>query len=77
MKGVEWNKKEDLLAEQLLRHLKIYASVLQPFTTSTSVELLLLQKIQEYCYDNMSFMKLFQKIAMLLYKCKLFPSFIV
>lgn len=68
MKGVEWNKKEDLLADQLLRHLKIYAPVLQPFTTSTSVELLLLQKIQEYCYDNMSFMKLFQKIVMLLYK---------
>jgi len=69
MKCVEWNnKKEDLLAEQLLRHLKVYGSVLQTFTTSTSVELLLLQKVQEYCYDNMSFMKLFNKIVMLLYK---------
>jgi len=68
MKGVEWNKKEDLLGEQLLRHLKIYAPALQTFTTSTDNELLLLQKAQEYCYDNMNFMKLFQKIVMLLYK---------
>lgn len=68
MKSVEWNKKEDLLAEQALRHIKIYAVVLQAFATSPQVELMLLQKIQEYCYDNMSFMKLFQKIIMLLYK---------
>ena len=68
MKGVEWNKKEDLLAEQILRHLKTYASVLQKFTATPAAELLLLQKIQEFCYDNMSFLKLFQKIVMLLYK---------
>jgi hypothetical protein len=71
MKGVEWNKKEDLLADQLLRHLKLYAPTFRVFTTSTNVELLLLQKIQEYCYDNMSFMKLFQKIVMLLYKLEI------
>lgn len=68
MKGVEWNKKEDLLAEQVLRHLKGYASALHSFATSPKIELILLQKIQEYCYDNMNFMKLFQKIVMLLYK---------
>jgi len=68
MKGVEWNKKEDLLAEQLLRHLKTYAPALRVFTTTPALELLLLQKVQEYCYDNMSFLKLFQKIVMLLYK---------
>lgn len=68
MKAVEWNKKEDLLAEQALRHLKTYSPVLKAFTTSSQTELQLLQKIQEYCYDNMSFMKLFQKIVMLLYK---------
>lgn len=68
MKGVDWNKKEDLLAEQLLRHLKIYAPALQTFTTSASNEILLLQKAQEFCYDNMNFIKLFQKIVMLFYK---------
>jgi len=68
MKGVDWNKKEDLLAEQLLRHLKIYSPTIKTFTTTTATELLLLQKVQEYCYDNMNFLKLFQKIVMLLYK---------
>lgn len=68
MKAVEWNKKEDLLAEQALRHLKTYATVLQVFTDDGKAEMLLLQKIQEYCYDNMNFLKLFQKIIMLLYK---------
>lgn len=68
MKGVDWNKKEDLLSEQLLRHLKIYSPTLKTFTKTTATELLLLQKVQEYCYDNMNFLKLFQKIVMLLYK---------
>ena len=33
--------------------------------------------LQEYCYDNMSFMKVFQKIVMLLYKseCELVVAF--
>ena len=70
MKAVEWNKKEDLLADQALRHLKTYSPALTAFTTSPPVELILLQKVQEYCYDNMNFMKLFQKIVMLLYKSK-------
>lgn len=68
MKAVQWNKKEDLLAEQALRHLKTYAEVLGTFSSSRKIELELLKTIQEYCYDNMNFMKLFQKIVMLLYK---------
>jgi len=68
MKAVEWNKKEDLLAEQALRHLKTYAPTLQVFASSPKIEIELLRKIQEYCYDNMNFLKLFQKIIMLLYK---------
>ena len=70
MKAVQWNKKEDLLAEQALRHLKAYAEVLGTFSSSRKIELELLKTIQEYCYDNMNFMKLFQKIIMLLYKSK-------
>lgn len=68
MKAVQWNKKEDLVAEQALRHLKTYASVLQTFASSKKIEMDLLKAIQEYCYDNMNFMKIFQKIVMLLYK---------
>jgi len=65
---LEWNKKEDLLAEQAIAHIKCYAPVLVAFTTTPEIELQLLQKIQEYCYDNMNFMKLFQKMVTLLYK---------
>jgi len=68
MKAVEWNKKEDLLAEQAFSHLKKYAPALTAFASNPKIELQLLQKIQEYCYDNMNFMKLFQKLVTLLYK---------
>ncbi|MFT7814991.1 basic leucine zipper and W2 domain-containing protein 1-A-like [Arapaima gigas] len=38
------------------------------FTSQGLSELTLLLKIQEYCYDNIHFMKAFQKIVVLLYK---------
>ena len=38
------------------------------FTTNFKSELHLLNKIQEYCYDNMNFIKSFNKIVLLLYK---------
>lgn len=68
MNAVEWNKKEELVAEQTLKHLKQYMPLLVALTTSPRAELALLQKVQEYCYDNMAFMKVFQKIVVLLYK---------
>jgi hypothetical protein len=68
MMKLEWNKKEDLLAEQTFAHLKKYAPVFISFATTHQIELQLLQKVQEYCYDNMNFMKLFQKMVTLLYK---------
>lgn len=68
MKSVEWNKKEDLLAEQALRHIKAVSPVLAEFSKNPKAEMSLLTKVQEYCYDNMNFMKVFQKIVMLLYK---------
>ncbi|XP_065053626.1 eIF5-mimic protein 2-like [Rhopilema esculentum] len=68
MASVEWNKKEELVADQALKHLKSYASVFAEFTTSGKSELILIQRVQDYCYDNMNFMKVFQKIIMLFYK---------
>ena len=70
MAQVEWNKKEELVAEQALKHLKKYASVLACVAKSGEAELKLLVKIQDYCYDNMAFMKVFQKIIVLMYKSK-------
>lgn len=68
MKAVEWNKKEELVHDQALKHLKVYAPLLAAFTTQAKSEINLLVKVQEYCYDNMSFMKVFQKMVMLFYK---------
>lgn len=68
MASVEWNKKEDLLQEQALKHLRQYCPMLAAVTTQNKSELALLIKIQEYCYDNMNFMTFFQKIVVLLYK---------
>ncbi|XP_023213555.1 basic leucine zipper and W2 domain-containing protein 2-like [Centruroides sculpturatus] len=67
---VEWNKKEELVAEQALKHLRQYTSLLSAFTQNAKAELALLVKVQEFCYDNMNFMKVFQKIVVLLYKSK-------
>ncbi|TRY98543.1 hypothetical protein DNTS_025157 [Danionella cerebrum] len=68
MNAVEWNKKEELVTEQALRHLKHYAPLLAVFSTQGQSELVLLLKIQEYCYDNIHFMKSFSKIVVLFYK---------
>lgn len=64
----EWNKKEELVAEQALKHLRQYTTLLQAFTTVDRAELALILKVQEFCYENMNFMKAFQKIILLFYK---------
>ncbi|XP_042350932.1 basic leucine zipper and W2 domain-containing protein 1-A [Plectropomus leopardus] len=68
MSSVEWNKKEELVTEQAIKLLKQYSPLLKAFTSQGLSELTLLLKIQEYCYDNIQFMKAFQKIVVLLYK---------
>lgn len=68
MGAVEWNKKEELVAEQALKHLRLYAPLFSSFTQTSRSELALLVRIQEFCYENMNFMKVFQKIVLLFYK---------
>lgn len=72
MSAVEWNKKEDLVAEQALKHLKTYNPLLAEFTKSPKAELALLVRIQEFCYENMNFLKVFHKIVVLLYRSQFF-----
>lgn len=67
MGTVEWNKKEDLVADQALKHLKIYAPLLAKLATSAKSEHALIVKVQEYCYENMVFQRVFQKIILLFY----------
>jgi len=68
MGAVEWNKKEELVAEQALKHLRQYAPLFSSFAQTTRSELALLVRVQEFCYENMNFMKVFQKIVLLFYK---------
>jgi len=77
MSGVEWNKKEELVAEQALKHLKQYASLLASQATSPKAELTLLLKIQDFCYENMNFLKVFQKIVVLLYKMEVISEDVI
>ena len=70
MASVEWNKKEELVAEQALKHLKTNSLLLAALTTADRSELSLLLKVQEFCYENQSFLKVFQKIVILLYSGK-------
>jgi eIF4-gamma/eIF5/eIF2-epsilon len=67
----EWNKKEELIAEQALKHLRSYIQLFQAFTSTDKSELALILKVQEFCYENMNFMKTFQKIILLFYKVEI------
>uniref|UniRef100_A0A8C0ZQ71 W2 domain-containing protein n=1 Tax=Castor canadensis TaxID=51338 RepID=A0A8C0ZQ71_CASCN len=62
--------QKEPVAEQAIKHLKQYSPLLAAFTTQGPSELTLLLKIQEYCYDNIHFMKAFQKIVVLFYKAE-------
>ncbi|XP_041982804.1 protein krasavietz [Aricia agestis] len=64
----EWNKKEELLAEQAAKYLRQYTPLFAAFCQSAKAEIALLTKVQEYCYENMSFMKAFSKLVLMLYK---------
>ncbi|XP_076437206.1 eIF5-mimic protein 2-like [Babylonia areolata] len=68
MGAVEWNKKEDLVAEQAMKHLRAYTPLLAATARAPRVELALMLRVQEYCYENMNFLKSFQKIIVMLYK---------
>jgi len=64
----EWNKKEELVTDQALKHLKQYTQLLKAFASTDRAELSLILKVQEFCYENMNFMKAFQRIILLFYK---------
>jgi hypothetical protein len=68
MNAVEWTKKEDLLADQALKHLTHYTSLLSAITGSGRSQLVLINKIQDYCYENTNFLKVFSKIIQLFYR---------
>ena len=68
MAANEWNKKEDMIGDQAIKYLRQFVTLFSTFTTSPRSALLLMNRIQEYCYENMSFLKVFSKIILLFYK---------
>lgn len=68
MDGTDWNKKTELVQDQALRHIKTYVKILEAFTTSLKAELTLLVRMQNYCFDNQQFLKIFHRIILMLYK---------
>jgi hypothetical protein len=68
MTSVEWNKKEELVADQALKLLKQYTALLSAVTESGRSQLVLVNKIQDYCYENTNFLKVFSKIIQLFYR---------
>lgn len=77
MSMIEWNKKEELVPEQAVKHLRQYSPLLSTFTRNAKSELALLIKVQEYCYDNMNFMKVFEKIVVLFYKTEVLSEDVI
>lgn len=68
MDGTDWNKKAELVQDQALRHIKAYVKLLETFTLSPKAELTLMVRIQNYCFDNQQFLKIFHRIILMLYK---------
>jgi len=68
MNNIEWSKKEELVAEQALKHIRIYCPLLEKFTSTAKAEITLMNRVQEFCFENMNFLKVFCKIIQLLYK---------
>ncbi|KAG8186440.1 hypothetical protein JTE90_012361 [Oedothorax gibbosus] len=77
MTMMEWNKKEELVSEQAVKHLRQYTSLLSAFTRNAKAELALLLRVQEFCYDNMNFMKVFEKIVVLFYKTEVLSEDVI
>lgn len=77
MSATEWNKKEDLVLEQALKHLKHYIALFSAFTTQSKSEMVLLNKTQEFCYDNQNFLKCFNKIVLLFYKTEILSEEVI
>lgn len=77
MSANDWSKKDDLITDQAIKYLKSYVSLFSTFTTTSKASLVLMNRIQEYCYENMNFLKVFSKIILLFYKGEHFENCLI
>lgn len=68
MNSMEWSKKEEMVGDQAIRHLKTYAPLLKEFTQSIRAEIALINRIQEFSYEYINFLKNFIKVIQLFYQ---------
>lgn len=67
MDSGEWSKKAEV-ETAALRHLKLHFPLLQPFLTTDPIQLALIVRVQNFCFDNSACTKMFHKFVLLMYK---------
>lgn len=58
---------QDTISDDFYKELKQYTSVFAAVAKSTKLQIDFTNKIQEFCYDNINFLKTFQKIIFMFY----------
>lgn len=70
MDSVEWNKKAELILEQAIRHVKANMALLGAVVRTHEGQVRLMVSMQNYCYENQNFLKIFNRLILLLYKAE-------
>ena len=73
MSSVEWNKKPEIVIEQALRHVKANLALIGRFTKSDKAQVVLMVTMQEHAYQNQTFLKIFPRLCLVLYKGEYMP----
>lgn len=71
MGAVEWNKKAELMIEQALRHVKSNLMLLARWTKSDRAQIVLMVTMQDYCFINQNFLKIYNRFCLLFYKAEI------
>mmetsp|Transcript_20598 Transcript_20598/g.53550 ORF Transcript_20598/g.53550 Transcript_20598/m.53550 type:complete len:420 (-) Transcript_20598:28-1287(-) len=66
--SVEWNKKQEILIEQALKHAQANTALFSRFTKSDRAQVVLMITMQEHAYHNQTFLKIFSRLCLLFYK---------
>jgi hypothetical protein len=62
------NTRPDQIEGQVLRAINQWCKVMEPFCTSPKTEIVLMQKVQLTCYEEVKLNKFFRRIIQNLYK---------
>ncbi|KAL1915391.1 uncharacterized protein VTP21DRAFT_6849 [Calcarisporiella thermophila] len=68
MTSVDWSNRPELVESQAKNQINKWAGALAEVSTTSRTELLLLQKVQIWCYEDAKLLKAFRALVQLLYK---------